>query len=164
MNGCWGITWEESTHWNVYFSHGTWQRSWCQTIHDRNVHSLWMWHSLHHEENPMHTPVKVVLLAAPNTRCWVNSLASLYWVRPSLLSSSLFSVLFWASDVAILSSRSMLMLCSEVVPLRAQHIMTSSQLSTLPLVDPWCRDTPAAPQVQTQAACHRARPVGHHAL
>ena len=110
------------------------------------------------------TPVKVVLPAALNTRCWVNSLAHLYWVRPSLLSSSLFSVLFWASDVAILSSRSMLMLCSEVVPLRAQHIMTSSQLSTLPLVDPWCRDTPAAPQVQTQAACHRARPVGHHTM
>ena len=100
------------------------------------VHSLWMWQCLHHEENPVYTPVKVVLPAALNTRCWVNSLTSLYWVRPSLLSSSLFSVLFWARDVAILFSRSMLMLCSAVVSLRAQHIMTSSQLSTLPLVDP----------------------------
>ena len=81
----------------------------------RNAHSPWMWQSLHHEENPMHTPVKVVFPAAPNTRCWVNSLTSLYWVRPSLLSSSLFSVLFWARHVAILFSTSILRLCSEVV-------------------------------------------------
>ena len=96
-------------------------------IRNRNAHSPRMWHSLHHEVNPMHTPVKVVLLAAPNTRCWVNSLASLYWVRPSLLSSSLFSVLFWARNVAILFSRSRLRLCSEVVSLSAQHIMISPQ-------------------------------------
>ena len=63
----------------------------------------------------MHTSVNVVLPAAPNMRCWVNSLASLYWVRLSLLSSSLFSVMFWASDVAIVFSRSRLTLCSEVV-------------------------------------------------
>ena len=81
----------------------------------RGGHSLWMWRSLHHEENPMDTSVNVVLPAAPNMRCWVNSLASLYWVRLSLLSSNLFSVLFWASDVAILISRSWHRLCSEVV-------------------------------------------------
>ena len=97
-------------------------------IQDRNAHSLWMWQSLHHEENPMHTPVKVVLLAAPNMRCWVNSLASLYWVRPSLLSSSLFSVVCWARDVVILLRRSRLRLCSEVM-WRAQHRMTCAQWS-----------------------------------
>ena len=80
----------------------------------RYAHSLWMWQSLHHEENPMHTSVNVVLPAAPNMRCWVNSLASLYWVRLSLLSSSLFSVVLWASDAAILLRRSRFRLCSEV--------------------------------------------------
>ena len=84
-----------------------------------------MWQSLHHEENPMHTSVNVVLPAAPNMRCWVNSLASLYWVRLSLLSSSLFSVLFWASDVAILLSRPRFRLCSEVVT-KAQCRLTCS--------------------------------------
>ena len=84
-----------------------------------------MWQSLHHEENPMHTSVNVVLPAALNMRCWVNSFASLYWVRLSLLSSSLFSVLFWASDVAILISRSRLRLCSEVVMI-AHCRLTSS--------------------------------------
>ena len=125
-----------SHHWTgrdpqVTCTHHPDQHSECKwptvTIQDRNAHSLWMWHSLHHEENPTHTPVKVGLSAAPNTRCWVNSLASLYWTRLSLLSSSLFSVLFWASDVAILLSRSRLRLCSEVVSLRAQHRMTSPQ-------------------------------------
>ena len=81
----------------------------------KHAHSLWMWQSLHHEENPMHTSVNVVFPAAPNMRCWANSLASLYLVRLLLPSSSLFSVLFWASDAAILLSRSRLRLCSEVV-------------------------------------------------
>ena len=81
----------------------------------RYAHSLWMLQSLHHEENTMHTSVNVVLPAAPNMRCWANSLASLYWVRLSLLSPSLFSILFWASDVAILLSRSRFRLCSEVM-------------------------------------------------
>ena len=80
----------------------------------KHAHSLWMWQSLHHEENPMHTSVNVLLPAAPNMRCWVNSLASLYWVRLSLPSSSLFSVVFWDSNVAILLSRSRFRLCSEV--------------------------------------------------
>ena len=66
-------------------------------------------------ENPTHASVNVVLPSAPNMRCWVNSLASLYWVRLSLLSSSLFSVLLWAGDVAFLLSTSRLRLCSEVV-------------------------------------------------
>ena len=79
----------------------------------RGGHSLWMWRSLHHEENTMDTSVNAVLPAAPNMRWWVNSLASLYWVRLSLLSSSL--VLLWASDVAIFLSRSRLGFCSEVV-------------------------------------------------
>ena len=74
-----------------------------------------MWQSLHHEENTMLTTVNVMLPAAPNMRCWVNSLASSYLVRLSLLSSSLFSVLFWASDAAILLSRSRFRLCSEEV-------------------------------------------------
>ncbi len=78
---------------------------------ERHAHSLWRWQSLRHEENPMHTSVNVVLPGAPNMRCWVNSFASLYWVRLSLLSSSLFSVSLWSSDVAILFGR----LCSEVV-------------------------------------------------
>ena len=47
--------------------------------------------------------------------CSWHSLASSNLVRLSLLSSSLFSVLLWASDVAILFSRSRLRLCSEVV-------------------------------------------------
>jgi len=80
-----------------------------------------MWRSLHHGENPMDTSVNVVLPAAPNMRCWVNSLASLYWVRLSLLSSSLFSVLLWASDVTILFSRSRLRFCSEAVMTRAER-------------------------------------------
>ena len=61
-------------------------------------------------------------------RCWVNSLASLYWVRLSLSSSSLFSVLFWASDVAILLSRSRFRLCSEVMT-TAQCRLTCSHNS-----------------------------------
>ena len=84
-----------------------------------------MWQSLRHEENPMHTSVNVVLPAAPNMRCWENSLASLYWVRLSLLSSSLFSVSFWASDVAIFLSRSRFRFCSEVVMI-AQCRLTCS--------------------------------------
>ena len=74
-----------------------------------------MWQSLHHEENTMLISVNVMLPAAPNMRCWVNSLASSYLVRLSLLSSSLFSVLFWASDAAILLSRFRFRLCSEEV-------------------------------------------------
>ena len=84
-------------------------------MQESHAHSLWMWQSLHHEENPMQTSLNVVLPAARNMRCWVNSFASLYWVRLSLRSSSLFSVLLWASDVVILFSRSRLRLCSEVV-------------------------------------------------
>ena len=85
------------------------------TIQDGIIHSHWMRQSLHHEENPMHTSVKEVHLAAPDMRYWVNSLASWYWVRPSLLSSSNCNVVFCDSAVAILLSRSQLRLCSEEV-------------------------------------------------
>ena len=63
----------------------------------------------------MHTSVKEVHIAAPDMRYWVNSLASWYWVRPSLLSSSIFNVVFCDSAAAILLSRSQLRLCSEEV-------------------------------------------------